>query len=235
MGSLRHIRSIRVRAFSLVLQHAAGFRVNADLMDLSAALDVEGVAKTAAAAFVLKLLIGDLARAGLQRDDPSLVHGHVGLRRQVRADIGCGLRSTNESDQHRALMMPQELIQMASHRLLVLRAGMPPVRGDKIVYWREKRFAGRVSPPPNVAPFPGAGSTTPYAPNSIVSMASGPSALRPRDPDDLTLELIIPALEAGGLEPLPETGASEAAVQAWVERFIDASVQPTAPEPDHGR
>ena len=47
------------------------------------------------------------------------------------------------------------------------------------------------------------------------------------------LRLTLPDLEAAGLEPLPAEGATEAEGEAWVDRFIDASVQPQ--EIDHGR
>lgn len=53
--------------------------------------------------------------------------------------------------------------------------------------------------------------------------------------DDLTLALVLPALETAGLEALPPEGASEAQVEAWVDRFIDASVKPKRQEADHGR
>ena len=49
---------------------------------------------------------------------------------------------------------------------------------------------------------------------------------------DLTLDLVAPALAGAGLEPLPAEGATEAEVEDWVERFIDASVRPK-PELDH--
>ena len=51
-------------------------------------------------------------------------------------------------------MLPQELIQMAANRLIVLRAGSPPVRGQKIAYYRERAFLSRVVPPPGVQPRP---------------------------------------------------------------------------------
>ena len=138
-----------------------------------------------------------------------------------------GNRSTTESDQRRALMMPQELIQMPSDKLLVLRAGIAPVRADKVVYWREKAFLRRVAPPPVVAAYPGPPSTdTAYPP---------PSILTPSAKDGLTLELIIPTLDAVGLEPLPERGASDDEVEAWVERFIDGSVRPIQQDADHAR
>jgi type IV secretion system protein VirD4 len=138
-----------------------------------------------------------------------------------------GKRSTTESDQRRALMMPQELIQMDPSQLILLRAGMPAVRGRKIVYWREKAFVARVLAPPEVAAHPGivtGGFTTPTPAGVPVARA-----------DDLTLDLVIPALEEAGLEPLPAEGASAAEVEAWVERFIDASVNPPPQEISHAR
>src|SRR3546814_2203569 len=45
-------------------------------------------------------------------------------------------RSISESDQRRALMMPQELMQMPKGDLLLMRGGIPPVRGRKIEYFR---------------------------------------------------------------------------------------------------
>jgi type IV secretion system protein VirD4 len=147
-----------------------------------------------------------------------------------------GGRSTTESDQRRALMMPQELIQMSADELIVLRAGMPPVRGRKIVFWRERVFASRVTAPPKVVAHPGA-SFDSRSDDAVALPAAGLSSQAPapdRDLDDMTLNLVLPALEAAGLEPLPPQGASDAEVEAWVERFIDASVQPTM-EADHGR
>ncbi len=145
-----------------------------------------------------------------------------------------GAHSMTESDQRRALMMPQELIQMSSRRLLVLRAGLPPVRGDKIVYWREKAFASRVAPPPAVPPHSGfLAAATPCL--DMPGSPASSSADRAVDRDELTLDLVIPALAAEGMEPLPERGASDEAVEAWVERFIDASVHQSQPEVDHAR
>ncbi|MDP3749524.1 MAG: hypothetical protein Q8Q88_21015 [Phenylobacterium sp.] len=128
-------------------------------------------------------------------------------------------------------------IQMPAERLIVLRSGMPPVLGSKIVYWRERAFAKRVLPPPGVAAHPGIALAGNFAPSSSASVATprAPERAAPGDTDDLTLSLVLPALEAAGLEPLPPQGASDDEVEAWVERFIDASVQPAISEIDHGR
>jgi type IV secretion system protein VirD4 len=61
-------------------------------------------------------------------------------------------RSISESDQRRALMMPQELMQMPKGELLLLRGGIPPVRARKIEYFRSRHFTSRISDPPKVAP-----------------------------------------------------------------------------------
>ena len=146
-----------------------------------------------------------------------------------------GQRSLTESDHRRALMMPQELIQMPSDRQIILRAGMPPVLARKIVYWREAAFRRRVLAPPPVA-------ARPCVPAPAAATISLPplAARRQRrrgatDPqvDDLASRL-GPTLEADGFEPLPPSGATEAEVEAWVARFVDASMIP-AEEPRHGR
>lgn len=146
-----------------------------------------------------------------------------------------GRWSTTESDQRRPLMLPQELIAMPADRLLVLKAGLLPVRGRKVVYWRERAFAARVVPPPVVAAHPAIALAG--APASPVSGSASAIPQPQRDPDmsDLTLDLVIPALDAAGLEPLPAEGASPEQVEAWVERFIDASAQTKFQEADHGR
>ena len=144
---------------------------------------------------------------------------YAGQTKSRPALLSSGHWSTSESDQRRPLMLPQELIQMPAHRLLALKAGIPPVRGEKIVYWREQAFARRVVPPPVVPVHAGFG----VSPASASGPPSSASAADDRL-DPLTIEL----RHAGVREDLapPGEGASEAEVEAWVERFIDASVQP---------
>jgi len=124
-----------------------------------------------------------------------------------------GHRSLSESEQRRALLLPQELMQMQDDALLVLKAGLPPARGRKIRFYREAAFKDRVQPPPEVPALP------PARPPPLPE--GPPSPPSPADP--LTLEAIAPVLAAEGLDPLPPDGASPAEVEAWVERFIDAS------------
>lgn len=144
--------------------------------------------------------------------------------------LSSGRRSLTESDQRRALMLPQELLQMPGDQLIVLRAGVPPVRGRKITYWRERAFKARVWPAPVIAPHPGAdlcGASPAGAAPSSWRDAPPPAA------DGLPLELILPTLSDAGLEPPPPEGASEAEVEAWVDRFIDGAIRTPDLELDH--
>ncbi len=120
--------------------------------------------------------------------------------------LSSGRRSQTQSDQRRALMLPQELMQMDRGHLIVLTAGAPPVKGRKLAFYREPTFAARVTPPP--APPP---------PLAVLADA-------PRDRLDLASAAKVLAEE--GLEPPPPHGASDEEVEAWVDRFLTA----TAPE-----
>jgi type IV secretion system protein VirD4 len=138
-----------------------------------------------------------------------------------------GHRSVSESDQRRALLLPQELMQLPDTDLIVLKAGMPPVRGRKIVYFRERAFIARVEPPPEVpvAAQPVAEGLGP----ALAGLRSNPAA------DLLTLEAIAPVLAAEGMEPLPPVGAAAEDIEAWVERYIDASAHLSNREEGLGR
>jgi type IV secretion system protein VirD4 len=63
-------------------------------------------------------------------------------------------RSKSMSDQRRALLLPQELMQFPDSELLLLRGGIPPIHGDKIRYYADRLFRGRVEPAPEVLPIP---------------------------------------------------------------------------------
>lgn len=157
---------------------------------------------------------------------------YQGRSRSRPSGLSGGNRSVSESDQRRALMLPQELIQMPPSRLIVLRAGMPPVRGRKIVYWRERAFAARVRPPPVPPARVNTATLSDAKPAPATHPGGQAQSTRVADRDDLTLAL--PDLEAVGLPP-PAPGASEAEVEAWVDRFIDSAAKGRKPETDHGR
>jgi type IV secretion system protein VirD4 len=61
-------------------------------------------------------------------------------------------RSKSISEQRRALLLPQELMQFPADRLLLLRGGIPPIVGTKIAYFSSRFFKSRAFPPPVVPP-----------------------------------------------------------------------------------
>ena len=61
-------------------------------------------------------------------------------------------RSKSISEQRRALMLPQELMQFPADRLILLRGGIPPIIGAKIFYFKSRFFGKRAFPPPVVPP-----------------------------------------------------------------------------------
>jgi type IV secretion system protein VirD4 len=115
-------------------------------------------------------------------------------------------------------------MQMPDDALIVLKTGLPPARGRKIRYYREAVFRSRVQPPPLVPALKASDAVAP--PDVMPTLASSA--------DPLTLETIAPMLEAEGLDPLPAAGASPAAVEAWVERYLDATDHLTLAEVHHG-
>lgn len=59
-------------------------------------------------------------------------------------------RSKSISEQRRALMLPQELMQFSADKLILLRGGIPPIIGTKIAYFSSRFFKRRAFPPPEV-------------------------------------------------------------------------------------
>jgi type IV secretion system protein VirD4 len=58
--------------------------------------------------------------------------------------------SRNDSDQRRALLLPQEFKELGSERLVVIVENCKPILGEKIRYYREKVFRERLRPAPAV-------------------------------------------------------------------------------------
>lgn len=61
--------------------------------------------------------------------------------------------SLNESEQRRALLLPQEFKELGSERLVIVLENCKPILGEKIRYHREKVFKARLLPPPAVPPM----------------------------------------------------------------------------------
>ena len=60
----------------------------------------------------------------------------------------------------RQLMTPGEIMQLPADQELILLSGFPPIRAQKIRYYADKNFTGRVSPAPALSP----GGTYPNSP-----------------------------------------------------------------------
>ncbi|KKC27989.1 type IV secretory system conjugative DNA transfer family protein [Sphingomonas sp. SRS2] len=59
-------------------------------------------------------------------------------------------RSQSEADHRRALMLPQELMQLPKEKMLILRGGIPPILAGKIFYYRRRELTRRLLPAPPV-------------------------------------------------------------------------------------
>lgn len=70
--------------------------------------------------------------------------------------FGQGQRSISESEQSRALLLPQEALALGKDEVLLFPRGFRPIRATKIRWYQEAIFKQRVVKPPSVpiAPFP---------------------------------------------------------------------------------
>ncbi|HEX7814795.1 type IV secretory system conjugative DNA transfer family protein [Dyella sp.] len=75
-----------------------------------------------------------------------------------------GSRSISDSDQSRALLLPQEVMELSMDEILVFARGCKPVRGTKIRWYKDALFKTRILPPPNVSIAPAASYVMPYMP-----------------------------------------------------------------------
>ena len=107
-------------------------------------------------------------------------------------------------------MLPQELMQLSDKALIILKAGLAPTRGRKLVYYSDRRFTDRLRPPR---------SPPPRAPTPLAPQPQPPTELE----TDMDFDSIVRRFTAEGLKP-PPPGATEAEVQAWLERVVSAPV-----------
>ena len=93
-----------------------------------------------------------------QRDaeEYSAILGHFTQRATSRGrslsfgQHGHNTVSRNESDQRRALLLPQEFKELGAERLVVILENCKPILGEKIRYHRERVFRERLRPAPPV-------------------------------------------------------------------------------------
>jgi type IV secretion system protein VirD4 len=89
-------------------------------------------------------------------DEYSAMLGHFTERATSRgrsrsfSGHGSSTVSRNESEQRRALLLPQEFKELGSERLVVIVENCKPILGEKIRYYRDKAFMSRLLPAPAV-------------------------------------------------------------------------------------
>jgi len=89
-------------------------------------------------------------------DEYSAMLGHFTERATSRgrsrsfSGQGHSTVSRNESEQRRALLLPQEFKELGSERLVVIFENCKPILGEKIRYYRDKAFTSRLLPAPTV-------------------------------------------------------------------------------------
>lgn len=142
---------------------------------------------------------------------------YAALSRSRPVLLGAGRRSVTLSDQRRPLMLPQELMQMSPDALIVLKAGLPPILGRKLRFFRHPVLKRRLLAPPDVAPLP---SPSPHPP-----LPSRPSPDRAGS-DDWSFEALVRSLEKEGAPPPPPKGSGEALVATWIDALIDHAALP---------
>ena len=82
--------------------------------------------------------------------------GYVGqdsVTKSLTIDGLLANRSKSISEQRRALLLPQELMQFPSAKLILLRGGIPPIVGDKIFHFKSRFFKARALAAPVVPPI----------------------------------------------------------------------------------
>jgi len=89
-------------------------------------------------------------------DEYSAMLGHFTERATSRgrsrsfSGHGHSTVSRNESEQRRALLLPQEFKELGRERLVVIFENCKPILGEKIRYFQDKAFTSRLKPAPAV-------------------------------------------------------------------------------------
>lgn len=132
--------------------------------------------------------------------------GYIGQESVTRSLTIDGLlanRSKSISEQRRALLLPQELMQLSPHRLILLRGGVPPILGDKIAYFSSRFFRARHVAAPAVAPVgrPRQAAAAPdHGPDTIHDLYDGERDAAEAMDDIVTEDLPSVFIDVGTLE-----------------------------------
>jgi type IV secretion system protein VirD4 len=102
-------------------------------------------------------------------------------------------RSTNTSDQRRALLLPQEVKELGADEAIIFYEGLRPIRCRKIRYFADSRFRARLKSPPTVLSIAVNPPETPAVQASVVAVDSVMGGLV--EPAPLTREATVEDLE----------------------------------------
>ncbi len=73
---------------------------------------------------------------------------NISKQKGLRAKVG--LHNESESDQRRALLLPQELMTLGSKKEIVFHRGTKPILADKVIYYKSSVFKDRICTAPSV-------------------------------------------------------------------------------------
>ncbi len=130
--------------------------------------------------------------------------------------------SVSVSDQRRALMLPQELLLLPQEELIVLRNGIPPLKGKKLRYYAEKWFSKASAVPPPLITSRPLDSTAAEKSLAVIAHAEA----RPMTDKEALSGLDASRLLAPPIADLPEDGDPANAQALWDFMGVEAPVMP---------
>jgi type IV secretion system protein VirD4 len=143
----------------------------------------------------------------------SVQHANVGL-----LDSGKYGQTVTESEQKRAVMLPQELLAMPSDKALLIRRGMPVAQVDKVVYYKDPLFIQRLQ-----SVRPKAGSAHPHQ--------RGPATV-PALPDALWDDYHRQVVRSDHyVQSLPHQNKLPTAIELMAESFFQQYLQSSNNDP----
>lgn len=95
-------------------------------------------------------------------------------------------RSQNQSDQRRAVMLPQELQLMPQSDCIVLMGNTRPIYAKKIIYWQDPIFIKRANLPFPIVPTLAVSTTQRIIGNTPVAQYMTDEAMATADARDVT-------------------------------------------------
>lgn len=83
-------------------------------------------------------------------EEYSKILGYETMKAKGKTYGGKGGPSKSESDQRRALMMPQELRELGQDKEIIIGENMKPIMAEKIRYYEDPAFSPRLLPAPEI-------------------------------------------------------------------------------------